>query len=204
MICRRARFTVQAIPDLEDSLNKALAASDDKELPTRILVSFGVVEDRRLDRFGRLLFDWFRCPVLEVTVERHQRPAAAADQAPGADGGDQDVAGRARVFQAALHDHTRREWRSKKARTSPRYSFATLYDPKEAMPPSNLATLKHWSRVAEKLGVEIEPITRRDLGASPSSTRSSSARPRRSTITPTASPAAPCRKACRSSTIRSR
>ena len=40
--------------------------------------------------------------------------------------------------------------------------------------------------------------------SSPNSTACSSARPPRSTITPTASPAAPGRKACRSSTIRSR
>ena len=31
------------------------------------------------------------------------------------------------------------------------------------MPPSDLPTLKHLSRVAEKQGVEVEPITRRDL-----------------------------------------
>ena len=41
---------------------------------TRILVYFGEVEDQRFDRFGRLLFDWFRCPVLEVTVENGDRP----------------------------------------------------------------------------------------------------------------------------------
>ncbi len=66
-------------------------------------------------------------------------------------------------FHEALHDHTRREWRSKKDRATPRYSFAVLYDPNEKMPPSDLPTLKHWSRIAEKQGVEIEPITRRDL-----------------------------------------
>ncbi len=42
-------------------------------------------------------------------------------------------------------------------------SFAVLYNPQEELPPSSLASLKHWSRIAEKLGVEIEPITRRDL-----------------------------------------
>src|SRR4029079_18545816 len=41
--------------------------------------------------------------------------------------------------------------------------FAVLYNPQEQLPPSSLATLKHWARIAEKLGVEVEPITRRDL-----------------------------------------
>ena len=58
----------QALPELDDALAKALAAGHgDKTVPARLLVFFGTVEDRRFDRFGRLLFDWFRCPVLEVT-----------------------------------------------------------------------------------------------------------------------------------------
>ncbi len=68
------------------------------------------------------------------------------------------------TFQAALHKHTTRQWRSKrKDRTTPRYSFAVLYDPAEALPPSDQASIKHWARIAEKLSVEVEPITRRDL-----------------------------------------
>ena len=64
----------QALPELDDSLAKALAAADDKTVPTRILVYFGTVTDHRFDRFGRLLFDWFRCPVLDVTIETEERP----------------------------------------------------------------------------------------------------------------------------------
>ena len=64
----------QALPELDDSLAKALAAADDKTTPHRILCYFGAVEDHRFDRFGRLLFDWFRCPVLEVGIENGGRP----------------------------------------------------------------------------------------------------------------------------------
>ncbi len=150
----------QAIPELEDSLNKALAASEDKSVPTRTLIYFGLVADHRLDRFGRLLFDWFRCPVLEVTIENGDRPQI---KRLGALAVTKLTEPELRLFHSALHDHTRREWKSRKAPTTPRYSFATLHDPKEKMPPSSFATLKHWARVAEKLGVEVEPITRRDL-----------------------------------------
>jgi glutathione synthase/RimK-type ligase-like ATP-grasp enzyme len=150
----------QALPELDDALMKALAAADDKSVPTRIFACFGRVEDRRFDRFGRLLFDWFRCPVLEVTIENGDRPqikrlaSVAVTRLNPAE---------LRFFHGALHDHTTREWRGKKDRAAPRYSFAVLHDPNEKMPPSSLATLKHWSRIAEKQGVEIEPITRRDL-----------------------------------------
>lgn len=150
----------QALPELDDALQKALAAADDKHAPARILVYFGTVVDRRFDRFGRLLFDWFRCPVLEVLVENGGR---AQIKRLGAVPVTKLTPGELREFHAALHTHTTREWRSKKDRATPRYSLAVLYNPLEALPPSNLPTLKHWSRIAEKLGVEVEPITRRDL-----------------------------------------
>src|SRR3972149_7032310 len=64
----------QALPELDDALMKALAASADKTVPPRILVSFGTVEDHRFDRFARLLFDWFPCPVLDATIDNGGRP----------------------------------------------------------------------------------------------------------------------------------
>jgi glutathione synthase/RimK-type ligase-like ATP-grasp enzyme len=150
----------QALPELDDALGKAVAAADDKSVPHRLLVYFGAVHDHRFDRFGRLLFDWFRCPVLEVTIENGGRPQIKklASVPMNKLAPDELV-----VFHEALHQHTRREWRSKKQPTAPRYSFAALYNPNEELPPSDLGTLKHWSRVAEKMGVEVEPITRRDL-----------------------------------------
>jgi glutathione synthase/RimK-type ligase-like ATP-grasp enzyme len=150
----------QALPELDDALAKALSAADDKTIPTRILSYFGAVEDRRFDRFGRLLFDWFRCPVLEVTIENGGRPEIKKLAAVPV---TKLSAAELRFFHGALHTHTTREWRSKKDRAAPRYSFAVLYDPNEKLPPSNLSSMKHWSRIAEKHGVEIEPITRRDL-----------------------------------------
>ena len=150
----------QALPELDDALAKALAAATDKSMPGRLLVYFGEVGDRRFDRFGRLLFDWYRCPVLEVTIETTDRPQIKR-LAPVPV--TRLTPAELRAFHEALHSHTRREWRSKKDKAAPRYSFAVLYDPNEAMPPSDLATLKHWSRIAEKQGVEVEPITRRDL-----------------------------------------
>jgi glutathione synthase/RimK-type ligase-like ATP-grasp enzyme len=69
--------------------------------------------------------------------------------------------------EAALHRepgaYTSREWRDTKLRTPARYTFATLVDAKEELPPSSIASLKHWSRIAAKMGVEVEPIGRRDL-----------------------------------------
>lgn len=148
-----------ALPELEDALARAIGTSTD-EPPSRLVVAFGLVAERRFDRFARHLFDWFRCPILEVSIENGSRPQIRK-VAPIPLGRLNEA--EMRFFLDALHRHTRRQWRSHKARAIARFSFATLYDPKEAMPPSSLKTLKYWSKVAEKLGVEVEPITRRDL-----------------------------------------
>jgi len=152
----------RVIPSVETmvDLGARIAAADDKSVPARILVYFGTVEDHRFDRFGRLLFDWFRCPVLEVTIEFDDRPEIKKLAAvPVTRLAAEELA----FFHTALHNHTTREWRSKKDRPSPRFSFAVLYDPNEKLPPTSFASMKHWARIAEKQGVEVEPITRRDL-----------------------------------------
>ncbi len=148
-----------AIPDLEQALNtirKAIA----EELAPKVRFYFGMGPSKNWDRFGRLLFDWFRAPALEVTIEegewiRIRRIALASVS--------RLEAGEKRRFMTCLEAYTAREWRDSRSKTPARYTFATLVDPKEELPPSSISSLKHWSRVAAKMGVEVEPITRKDL-----------------------------------------
>ncbi len=46
---------------------------------------------------------------------------------------------------------------------SPKYDLAVLYDPNEKMAPSSAASIKHMARIAERLSVDVEPMTRRQL-----------------------------------------
>ncbi len=66
-------------------------------------------------------------------------------------------------FLECLENYTSREWRDTKARTPARYTFATLVNPQEQMAPSSIASLRYWAKIAEKMGVEVEPITKKDL-----------------------------------------
>src|SRR6185295_9155649 len=68
-----------------------------------------------------------------------------------------------KFFVEALTNYTGRVWKNPKARTIAKHSIAVLYDPNEKMPPSSVETLQYWARLAEKDGVEIEPITKKDL-----------------------------------------
>ena len=158
---REVKLYEHALPDLEDELNRCIRkACSQPEAEFKLLVCFGIARDERFEAFGRLLFDWFRCPALEITIEPgvwlsidRIRPRSITRLTNG------EVA----FFRDCLHQHTRREWRDPKARTIAKYDLAVLHDPTEKMPPSSLASIKHFARIAEKHSVDLEPITRRQL-----------------------------------------
>ncbi|MEZ5824622.1 MAG: RimK family protein [Geminicoccaceae bacterium] len=150
-----------ALPDLEDTLNRVLRRLT--EPPTasfRIRILLGHADDARFQRFAAQLFDWFRHPVIEVSVQAGEwwrikriRRLSITDLDSGA---------REELGQAVLR-YTDRRWRSPKTRTQPRFSLAVLHDPKETLPPSDLATIRHFARIAEPMGLAVETVTRRDL-----------------------------------------
>src|SRR6202158_233501 len=158
---REQKLYEHALPELEDELNRcARRAEFDPEAEFKLLVCFGIARDNRFEPFGRLLFDWFRCPALEVIVGPGTRlsidrirPRAITRLANGE--GD--------FFRESLNNHTKREWRDPKARSVAKYDLAVLYDPNEKTAPSSLDTIKHFGRIAEKMSVDVEPITKRQL-----------------------------------------
>jgi glutathione synthase/RimK-type ligase-like ATP-grasp enzyme len=150
-----------ALPELEVALNRCR-----KDLggafPARVPVFFGIGPSKAWDRFARLLFDWFRAPALEVSIKDSGEWASIRKIGflPLARMKDDEEA----RFLDCLERYTSREWRDSKERTPARYTFATLINPAEGeFAPSSIASLKHWARIAEKMGVEVEPITRKDL-----------------------------------------
>jgi len=158
---REQKLYEYALPDLEDDLNRCARRTDfQPDAESRLLVCFGIARDPRFESFGRLLFDMFRCPALEVVVEpgnwlsiERIRPRNITRLANG----------EAEFFRQSLHNHTKREWRDPKARSIAKYDLAVLYDPNEKTAPSSPASIKHFARIAEKMSVDIEPITKRQL-----------------------------------------
>lgn len=154
-----------ALPDLEDVLNKAI-----QKLPARpdsafdLLFCFNQSQAPGYERLARELFDWFRCPILEISVEPAVEFTIRRIRARTIDRLDAEERA---FFHQALHEHTRREWRSPRIKTPADWSIAVLYDPKEEMPPSDVKTLRRFAKVAERMKVEVQPITRRDLGRLP-------------------------------------
>ena len=201
---REAKLYEHALPELEDELNRCARRADfQPEGEFKLLVCFGIARDARFESFGRLLFDWFRCPALEVTVE------------PGARGCRSTASGRA---TSPASPTARRRSSASRCTSTPgangaiprrarvaKYDLAVLYDPNEKLPPSSPALDQVFrAHRGEALGRCRADHASASSPSSPNTTGCSSARPPRSTTTPTASRGAPGRRACRSSTIRSR
>ncbi|MBX3575743.1 MAG: RimK family protein [Rhizobiaceae bacterium] len=149
-----------ALPELEQALNKA-RKDIGGTFPAHLSVFFGIGPSKGWDKFAKHLFDWFRAPALELTIK---------DNGEWATIGKIGFLPLARMkaddkkrFLESLDIYTGREWRDSKARTAARWSFATLVDPNDQMPPSEIQSLRYWAKIAEKMGVEVEPITKKDL-----------------------------------------
>jgi glutathione synthase/RimK-type ligase-like ATP-grasp enzyme len=152
------RLYENALPELEDSLNKCIDTGE--AAPARLRIFFGAAGDRKLERFARLIFDWFRAPALEVEIS----PASWATIKKIRLICFNRLSGEERTrFLDAMDTYTGRVWRDARQKAPAKYSIAALCDPDEKMPPSSISSLKHWARVAERMGVDISPISRKDL-----------------------------------------
>lgn len=159
-LTRRSSYTY-ALAELEDTLNRTIRRlADPPTASFRLLVCLGQVDDSRFARFGRQLFDWFRCPILEVFVKagetwrvRKLAPMAITEL---------NEAGKAQLG-AAIQAHVRQPWKSPRAKAPPRFTLGVLLDPKEVLPPSDLATVRHFERIAESIGLGVEIIGRKDF-----------------------------------------
>lgn len=158
---RESKLYEHALPDLQEALNNAAQRARANETATiDLLFCFGLTQDPRFEAFGRLLFDWYRCPALEVTITPGKRwKIDRLRLRPLAKLGPEDAA----FFRSALQRHTERDWRNPRARVAPKYSLAVLHDPQEELPPSNLETLRYFQKFAERHSVEVELLTKKQL-----------------------------------------
>ncbi len=149
------------LAELNEQLAKDVARAHPDPRETTLRVCFGVGDDPRFEELARRTFDAFRCPILEVEIQatpvwtiRAIRPASVRGMSSE----------QRRAFAEALERYTRGKWRPRRAPAPPRYSLAVLHDPKEEFPPSDARALKRVVSAGESLGIDVELITRRDLG----------------------------------------
>jgi glutathione synthase/RimK-type ligase-like ATP-grasp enzyme len=150
---RQKSLYAHAVPELEAALQRDVEAG---AAPVeKMLVAFTTTQPRGYERFAKLLFDWFRAPVIEAEVAGGMKPKIQSLRIvpPHKLKGEER-----RFFLAALDQHTSRRWTAPKTKTAAKWSLAVLIDPKEEDPPSSPASIKRLAAVADKMGVEVEPI----------------------------------------------
>ncbi|MBB3190869.1 RimK family protein [Halomonas cerina] len=160
-VSRKAMVDLQLdtlAPLLGDLSRQGALAGD--ALTLRVL--FGECLAPNLARLARLLFERLPCPLLEARlVRRHNswrlarlKPIRLRDLTTE----EQDL------FARALNRHSRKVWRTPRARRRYRFDLAILVDPDEALPPSNRGALKAFIRAGRRLGIDVSLITRHDAG----------------------------------------
>ncbi|MBN2751813.1 MAG: RimK family protein, partial [Rhodospirillaceae bacterium] len=150
-----------ALPDLEDKLNRCLKGRDDLPGGTfKVFIAFGRTEFPGLDGFSLLLFDWFRCPLLEVSIESGAWYAIERIRVPSIHRLDSEQKAFA---MESMERQTKRGWQVAKGKVPARYSLAVLHNPREALPPSKKSSLQRLAVVARRFGVEVDPIEKGDL-----------------------------------------
>ena len=132
-----------------------------RRLSDRVSFFFGIGPSKAWDRFAKLLFDWFRAPALEVTIRESAQWASIRKIAllPLA---RMDTGGKAALPRLARHLYQPRMARHQGTHAVP-LQLRHADRPDEQLPPSEIQSLRHWSKIAEKMGVEVEPITKNDL-----------------------------------------
>jgi tetratricopeptide (TPR) repeat protein len=148
------------LPELEAEFGKALR--DETELDDRtFFFFFGRNADERLSEVGRRLFDLFRSPILAVELRFKKNwkirtlGTESLREVPAELGDD---------FADALTRYTKAAWRSPRQKAPSKYDLAILYDPEEALPPSDPKALEKFADAGRSLGIGVTMVTRRDLG----------------------------------------
>ncbi|QJQ95315.1 MULTISPECIES: RimK family protein [Halomonadaceae] len=161
LLSRKALIDLQLdslSPLLEELAKRGELAGDTVTL--RVL--FGECLHPALAKLARRLFERLPCPLLDARFTcRHGlwrlsrlKPLKLTTLS----------AEEQNLFATALNRHSRKVWRTPKARKRYRFDLAILVDPKEELPPSNRSALKHFIRAGRRLGIDVSLITRRDEG----------------------------------------
>lgn len=151
-----------ALPDLErqlDRIIKRLAVPPEDSFDLHIF--FGICDDPRFKRLASEAFDVFRYPLMKLVIEKGKRWRVRAIRPMGL---HQVTAHLAEFFESSLRFYARVPRRKRSdARKPALYDLAILYNPNEAMPPSNMEALEQFIKAGQRQRVDVELIQKKDF-----------------------------------------
>lgn len=113
-----------------------------------------------LNELAKDIFERFPAPILEVTLEKSGNWSLEKVHALSLKDIIDEV--EQEFLANTLERYSNRLWRKPKARKHYRYDVAMLVNPDEELPPSDKKALKNFIKAADKLGINLEPIGRKD------------------------------------------
>ena len=128
---------------------------------TEVDVLFGYCEVPEVETLARKVFETFPTPMLRVRIETRDGSRRIAKIKPL--GLHQVRKGQRAFFSDALTRHQGRRWHKRKAPRVARYDLAILHDPQDPLPPSDERALRRFVKAGERLGMEVDLVTRKDL-----------------------------------------
>jgi len=128
------------------------------------VVVFGEAPMADLRSLGQALYRLFPAPLLQVVLERESLWHVSSVRIVAPTELSETDSERLSV---ALQGHLASRWRKPRTRRPARYDMAILYNPDEAMPPSNRKALANFIRAARAEGMQAELITERDFDRIP-------------------------------------
>jgi glutathione synthase/RimK-type ligase-like ATP-grasp enzyme len=158
-LSRKSLYT-HDVPELDDILRRTirrLTAPPEKTFS--IIVLFGQADDSRFKRLASQCFDIFRYPIVKLEIEKKSQRQITDIVPMGLHQLPDALSG---WFQTALRAYTRTRKPLSGGRPPSLYNLAVLYEPGEAMPPSDKAALDRFLRIGQALRMDVELITSKD------------------------------------------
>ncbi|MGN8159095.1 RimK family protein [Salinisphaera sp. RV14] len=159
-LSRKLLYTSE-IPAINEALS-ALDAGTWQALPDDCHIVLGRCRYPELEKVARRVFEQFAVPLINLEL----REAAGAMRVGRLralslrklDGTEADF------LSEAMNAYLARGWKQPDRRRQARFDVAMLVDRDDPQPPSNEAALARFVAAGRELGLEVERITKRDLG----------------------------------------
>lgn len=144
------------IESLDLHVQKALTGAGQEDSSVYSLkIYFGQTSVTPLKGLAQQIFELFSCPILKVKFRKQrgwQIDSIKAVALNTLTHVEEDE------FAQALDTFSRKIWRKPRSQRRFRYDLAILYNPTEALPPSNKGALKNFVSAGRRLGIDVDLV----------------------------------------------
>lgn len=155
---RRKKLYTLKLEEVAKSIAKLKPAGNAAQVTFRVFL--GECQQAEFAELAKSIFERFAAPVLEVTLEYNGQWSLEKVHTLSlkeiSDEAEQEF------LANTLEKFSNRLWRKPKTRKHYRYDVAMLVNAEESMPPSDKKALNHFIKAADKLGINLETIGKRD------------------------------------------